>query len=325
MKAITQDETRRFLESLTATYDVRVPVRLHDGTRALGRMDEGELALAGGPLTAKPTAVFFPQCEKEFSFDGDKVAVPAAAAKPLLVVGLTAEDAECLAFIDRFYGETYRDDLYFAKRDGAVVIVVSGRCGADGEFLKIAGGNCDIELVCDGERFFVAPCSDTGARLCEGIAGGAGASLEALQKESDALSSEFADLIEKTATLVQQDKIPEEFWAEVGERCIACTSCNLACPTCTCFEMYDSRRAAGGERNRLWDSCQLGGFMREASGHNPLGTEGNRTRRRIHHKLAADPERWGTVTCFLCGRCDKVCPTGIGIEAVSREIVARYG
>ncbi|MRR39590.1 hypothetical protein EG829_34055, partial [bacterium] len=87
----------------------------------------------------------------------------------------------------------------------------------------------------------------------------------------------------------------------------------------------DWRYAERVERSRMWDSCQLDGFMREASGHNPLGTEALRTRRRIHHKLAADPERWGEISCFLCGRCDAVCPTGIGIFAVARELVARYG
>jgi formate hydrogenlyase subunit 6/NADH:ubiquinone oxidoreductase subunit I len=119
--------------------------------------------------------------------------------------------------------------------------------------------------------------------------------------------------------------VPDEFWAEIGDRCIACTGCNLACPSCTCFGVQDWRYTKQVERSRMWDSCQLDGFMREASGHNPLGTEALRTRRRIHHKLAADPERWGEISCFVCGRCDAVCPTGIGIFAVAREMVARYG
>ena len=119
--------------------------------------------------------------------------------------------------------------------------------------------------------------------------------------------------------------VPDSFWAEIGDRCIACTGCNLACPTCTCFGMQDWRSSREVERSRMWDSCQLDGFMREASGHNPLGTEALRTRRRIHHKLAADPVRWGEISCFVCGRCDDVCPTGIGIVAVARELVARFG
>ena len=126
--------------------------------------------------------------------------------------------------------------------------------------------------------------------------------------------------------LLLEEKVPDEFWVTISNRCIACTSCNLACPTCTCFDVFDRRGDKGNtERWRIWDSCQLDGFMREASGHNPMGTENLRTRRRIHHKLAADPTRWGQITCLLCGRCDEVCPTGIGIKSVCREMVDRYG
>ena len=137
--------------------------------------------------------------------------------------------------------------------------------------------------------------------------------------------SENETLIRHASELLRANRVPESFWAEIGDRCIACTGCNLACPTCTCFGVQDWRSAKKTERSRMWDSCQLDGFMREAGGHNPLGSEAERTRRRIHHKLAADPEKWGEISCFLCGRCDAVCPTGIGIVAVARELVARFG
>ena len=325
MKAVTSDELEAFLQSAASEFDVRVPMALHDGTRTLGRLGEGPLALGGGAIPGKPTAVFFPQFETKLTYRPGSVEMQTPQEKPLLVVGLTAQDADCLAFIDQFFSEAFRDDIYFNKRGRAVVVAVSGRCGQDGEFLKIAGGKCDFELVSDGRRFLVVPYSETGRRLCRRIEGGVEAPLDELQKESGALSTELADLIRRASELLRENKVPEEFWRQIGDRCIGCTGCNLACPTCTCFDVYDWKCGTHVQRHRLWDSCQLGGFMREASGHNPLGTESLRTRRRIHHKLVADVERWGTITCFLCGRCDKVCPTGIGIEAVSREIVSRYG
>lgn len=325
MKAVTSDQFEDFLQSVVAEYDVRVPVGLADGTRTLGRLGEGPLALAGGPLPGKPTCVFFPQFETELTYRQGAVVMQAPPQKPLLVVGLTAQDLDCLEFIDRFFAESFRDDIYFNKRDGAVLVAVSGRCGRDGQFWKIAGGKCDFELVSDGARFVVVPYSELGSRLCQRIEGDADGSIHELQEESDALSTDFADTIKRASQLLTEERVPEAFWQEIGDRCIACTACNLACPTCTCFDVYDWKCGSSAERHRLWDSCQLGGFMREASGHNPLATEALRTRRRIHHKLVADPQRWGTITCFLCGRCDKVCPTGIGIEAVSREIVRRFG
>lgn len=325
MKAVTSDQFEAFLQSVAPRFDVRVPIALEDGTRTLGRLGEGPLALAGGALPAKPTSVFFPQLEGQFTYSQGSIQMQGPPDKPLLVVGLTAQDAACLEFIDKFFGQEFRDDIYFNKRTGAVVGVISGRCGAGGEFLKIAGGKCDLELVSDGTRYVVVPYSETGRLLCESIQGGVEASLDGLQNESDALGTEFTDLVNRASELLRDQKVPDQFWQEIGDRCIACTACNLACPTCTCFDVYDWKCGRVVQRQRLWDSCQLDGFMREASGFNPLGTEGLRTRRRIHHKLVADLERWGTITCFLCGRCDKVCPTGIGIEAVSRQIVERFG
>jgi sulfhydrogenase subunit beta (sulfur reductase) len=325
MKAVTPQQLREFLLGLAGDYDVRVPIALADGTRTLGRLDEGPLALSGGALPGKPTSVFFPQFETELTYRQGKIAIQEPPAKPLLVVGLTAQDCDCLEFIDRFFSENFRDDVYFSKREGAVVVAVSGRCGREGEFLRIAGGKCDLELVSDGVQFLLVPYSQTGKRLCQGIPDDSEAALDELQRESDALSTDFADAVNRASELIREEKVPEEFWQQISDRCIACTACNLACPTCTCFDVYDWKCGSTIERQRLWDSCQLDGFMREASGHNPLGSEALRTRRRIHHKLAADPQRWGTITCFLCGRCDKVCPTGIGMEAVSREIVSRFG
>jgi sulfhydrogenase subunit beta (sulfur reductase) len=328
VKAVTVAQLQDFFRAAAVEFDVRVPIALEDGTRALGRPAEGPLALSGGALPGKPLSVFFPQFETELTYRDHSVEAQEARGKPLLVVGLTAQDADCLEFIDRFFAERFRDDVYFSKRAGAVVAVVSGRCGRDGEFLKIAGGKCDFELACGGARFLVVPYSEAGRRLCEAIPGDGEASpreLEELRRQSDALDASFADAVRRASQLIRDEKVPEAFWQDIADRCIGCTACNLACPTCTCFDVYDWKCARCVERQRIWDSCQLAGFMREASGHNPLGTQAARVRRRIHHKLAADLQRWGSITCFLCGRCDRVCPTGIGMEAVSREIVRRFG
>lgn len=326
MKSLTLGEIDSLLRSLEPDYDVRVPIRLHDGTRALGGLDEGPLALAGGRIPQKITSVFFPQMETVLTMSGAAVEMQRPPARQLFVAGFTAQDADCLEFIDRFYGENFRDDPYFNKRRGAVIACVSGRCGPDGEFLKIAGKNCDIELICDGEKYLLAAYTANGRRLAQKAGGreAPGGLPAKLQTESDNLSTDDLELIRTASRLLLEQKVPDEFWQTISDRCIACTSCNLVCPTCTCFDVFDRKCGDAVRRWRVWDSCQLDGFMREASGHNPMGTESLRTRRRIHHKLAADVVRWGQLTCLLCGRCDEVCPTGIGIKAVCREMVAKY-
>jgi ferredoxin len=327
MKILTIQEVESFLKSIESNYDVRVPISLYDGTRSLGKLNEGPLAIAGGVIPQKITNVFFPQMETVLTISPKSTEMQKSLEKPLLVVGFTAQDADCLEFIDRFYSENYRDDIYFNKRDKAIIVCVSGRCGRDDEFLKIAGSKCDMELISDGQNYLLAAYTDAGKALAAKD-GGVEADdnlIQQLQKESDALPTDDLELIQKASKLLLEEKVPDEFWVTISDRCIACTSCNLACPTCTCFDVFDRKSDGMVNRWRVWDSCQFDGFMREASGHNPMGTENLRTRRRIHHKLAADPTRWGQITCLLCGRCDEVCPTGIGIKAVCREMVDKYG
>ncbi|HIJ95498.1 MAG TPA: hypothetical protein HPP94_07145 [Desulfuromonadales bacterium] len=325
MKFLSAERIADFFAALATSFELRLPVMLPDGTRSIGTLEDGPIALQGGALDSKPTAVFFPQQEVVFTARDGEVPDTPLPARPLLVVGLTRCDLDCLRFIDRFFAGGWRDDLYFRQRENAVIVAVSGYCGAGGSLLPLAAGNCDLELVWDGSCWLVVPYSESGGSIADSIADSTGSgALQRIRTESLFHIDEGDAIIRRASELLRANRVPDSFWEEIGDRCIACTGCNLVCPTCTCFGVQDWRYRNVVERSRMWDSCQLAGFMREASGHNPMGSEALRSRRRIHHKLAADPERWGEISCYLCGRCDAVCPTGIGIVAVSQELVARF-
>ncbi len=325
MRVLTTDLLDLFITRLANTWEVRLPILLPDGTRVIGSPDDGTPALHGGTVLSKPTAAFFPQQETLFTATKGEFQEPQAPDRLLFVLGFTPRDLACLRFIDRFFADGWRDNIYFRQRRNAVVAGLSGYSGPGGSLLPPAGGNCDLELFWDGTLWLAIPYSDSGIKIIAELPDTAPESaMELFRQATLTPPDENENLIKRASELLRADRVPDSFWAEIGDRCIACTGCNLACPTCTCFGVQDWRSATTVERSRMWDSCQLDGFMREASGHNPLGTEALRTRRRIHHKLAADPEKWGEISCFVCGRCDSVCPTGIGILAVTREMVARF-
>ncbi len=325
MKLLSDKQLFTLFTSLEPTWDVRLPVCLPDGTRALGTLADGPPALLGGSLPAKPTAIFFPQEEQIFTASKGKVHSPALHERPLFVAGFTSSDLACLRFIDRFFADEPQDDLYFRRRQTALVAAITGWCGPGGSFMKMTGGACDLEFVRDAEGWLLISHSERGKQAAKEIPDNDNQQrVEALLQVSATLVDND-DLLQRASALLRAERVPDQFWNEIGDRCILCTGCNLVCPTCTCFGLRDWRYTAQVERTRIWDSCQLEGFMREAGGHNPLGTEASRSRRRVHHKLAADLLRWGEISCFLCGRCDATCPTGIGIIAIMREMVVRYG
>ena len=326
MKRLQRSDLDRLLSGLADDYRLLTPQRLADGTRLLRPAQEGKLELSGEPVQRKPTEFFLPQLDPLLNIDpAGAVQSLAVPGKPYCLFGLNRADLQCLAFVDRFCAAAPRDDAYFRYRHDALLIGLTGYCGPDRQLLPLAGDLCDLELVTTENGWLARAFGARGARLLAPFAAAAPQALKSIEKLSAETIAEQWQLLNRAARIVQRELIPDAFWREIGDRCILCSGCNLVCPTCTCFCVQDRSGAGGTERSRVWDSCQFDGFMREASGHNPLGSEALRTRRRIHHKLAADPRRWGEISCFLCGRCDRSCPTGIGIQAVAAEIVQRFG
>ncbi|HEY5673215.1 MAG TPA: 4Fe-4S dicluster domain-containing protein [Malonomonas sp.] len=325
LKQLQRKELDRWLARLAVDYRLQVPQQLADGTRLLAPYAPGELALSGPPPQRKPTSFFFPQMETLLNLMANGVVeLPGPTEKPLALFGLDRADLAGIAFLDRFFSAHPADDAYLRNRNGALLIGLTGSAGVEQSFLPLSTGDCDIELIAIRGCWLALGHSVVGRSLLQDFPAGDAERLTALRKISAETTSR-SDCLQQASQLLLEDRVPDGFWQEIADRCILCSGCNLACPTCSCFCLQDRQTAAGTERSRVWDSCQLDAFMREASGHNPLGTEALRTRRRIHHKLAADVLRWGELGCVACGRCDRACPTGIGIFAVAELIVKRFG
>ena len=94
------------------------------------------------------------------------------------------------------------------------------------------------------------------------------------------------------------------------------------CPTCSCFAPLERPLPDGGvQHERVWDSCLYEGFQKEASGHNPAALAGQRVQRFWQHKFGEGfRQTFGRYGCVGCGRCDQVCPGGIGVHAVMHKV-----
>ena len=117
-----------------------------------------------------------------------------------------------------------------------------------------------------------------------------------------------------------------EFRRAVADRCLMCGGCAYLCPTCTCYNIVDHPSARGrGVRLRLWDTCILGGFTREASGHNPREPHSARCAFRYLHKLGGTDTKNLPFRCVGCGRCAQACIARLGIINVVRALLAASG
>jgi len=345
VKIIKRDDLNNWLLSFEECYTVYAPVALDKNNRTLALINEKTDLSPGGQLPLGPIRLFFPECEKLLKYkNGQSSGITKTFSKPLLIFGCSAADVKAIKFSDRFFNTDFVDPNYESRRQNAVTIVYSGYVNngssknsannsnsSNTEFEALAFSDYDIQVVSlENNECLVKAGSDPGKELIEKFNSkltSATPDTYNLWNELEVKTREIpkeAD-IKKAAKLLAHDKVEDEFWDEIGKRCISCGGCTYVCPTCTCFDVYDRGSKNEGVRLRCRDSCLLGGFTREASRHNPRGSDGKRTKRRIEHKLLYDPMRWdGETGCIECGRCDNACPTGIGMYNVVKEMLKKY-
>ena len=110
-------------------------------------------------------------------------------------------------------------------------------------------------------------------------------------------------------------------WEEEAQTCVECAACNMICPTCHCFLLYDQKKEDLMARFRVWDSCMLKSFARVAAGANPRPRLWMRLRNRFEKKFDFFPNVFNIFACTGCGRCISACPAKIDIRSVLRRLV----
>jgi len=109
-------------------------------------------------------------------------------------------------------------------------------------------------------------------------------------------------------------------WEDVGKRCVSCGNCTAVCPTCYCFDMYDNLDLdlTKGQRERVWDSCQLEEFAEVAGGESFREERSSRQRHRYYRKFDYPVKKFNKFFCTGCGRCTRACVADIKlIETVN--------
>ena len=292
--------------------------------------DDRLFAWAHGPDAAK--RYLFPARETIQTAHRDADGAITVTPSPLpdvrfAFVGLRSCDLHAIEVQDKVF--LVADPAYRARREQALFIGVN--CGHPGATCFCVSmdtgprcsGGFDIALTELEVGFTAEAGTPRGAELLDALR--AVHATESQQAESHAVTEGATDAMGRTletadlpGLLYRNPEHPR--WDDVASRCLNCTNCTMACPTCFCHDINDGISLDGTEatREREWASC----FSEEYS-HMSFGevrsSGRSRYRQWLTHKFSSWIDQFGTSGCVGCGRCITWCPVGID---VTEEIAA---
>ena len=326
MRIISKENFTQFVTSLINDGSLNViGVKAKGDKFAFGPLENAnDLRLDYDVTLLPPKKYFFPQRETLVTYNVGKgfSAKSPSEIKPMVLIGVHPYDIEALLHMDEIFSETKSDPFYFEKRKSSIIIGVniqkmSKWCFAPYMGSAIVEYGYDLMLTDLGNRYAINIGSEKGDELLDKYAKNV---QDALARDIQLVGQKRREVMMMTQQKLDfpPELIPEmlskfyaesSFWEKHSEKCLACGSCVLVCPTCYCFDVKDNPDLSleGGERVRIWDGCLLEDFAKVASGENFRPTRPTRYRHRYFKKGKYLYDRFGFISCVGCGRCSSNC------------------
>jgi NAD(P)H-flavin reductase/formate hydrogenlyase subunit 6/NADH:ubiquinone oxidoreductase subunit I len=326
MRVISKENFGSFVKSLIDDDSLNVVgVKAKGDKYAFGPLESADQLKMDYDVTLlPPKKYFFPQRETLVTYNIGKgfSAKSPEETKTMVLIGVHPYDIVALLHMDEIFAETKSDPYYFEKRKNSIIIGVniqkmSKWCFASDMGCATVEYGYDLMLTDLGNRYAVNIGSQKGEELLKKYAKDVNKAFArdiqlVGQKKHEimAMAQQKLDFSpELIPELLKKNYSKSGFWEEHSEKCLACGSCVLVCPTCYCFDVKDSPDLSleKGERVRIWDGCLLQDFAVIASGENFRPTRPNRYRHRYFKKGKYLYDRFGFISCVGCGRCSSNC------------------
>lgn len=317
--SITKDNLLKLLEKISNEKTLIAPVRgeLED-VNFLPVSDPTEICFDYENTTTSPKEFFFPQYECMFWFSGisnDNIEIK-DGGEEIVLFGVRSCDVKGIELLDKFYERSFEDDYYLSKRKNSVIISVAcselnEQCFCTStETGPVLEEGFDIQLLGTKDGYAVRVGSEKGLELFEKYKSLFGPAVEVDVKQLlvEAKKKEQKFELQKVYNNLKEEKVDEEFWEDMGERCQSCGLCLFICPTCSCYSVTDRVTPLGeSRRSRQWDACYFRGFTRMAGGNDPVRSGAEMIKRKYHHKLVQQIDEFDMSGCVGCGRCSLAC------------------
>ncbi len=252
--------------------------------------------------------------------------------KKYAFIGVRGCDLRALEILDDvFINKNQHPDIYYeGLRENLFILAVNCTVPADTCFCTSMGtgpyaeDGYDLSITELSEGLLMRSASSLGDEILESLEGRKPYT-EELEEEKRLIENarlrikrqmETEDLPQKLLCRVEHPS-----WEDVAQRCLACGSCTMVCPTCFCYEVIDDINIDGSEnvRFRQWDSC----FREEFSAIHGVPLRQSikaRYRQWLMHKFSYWMGQFGRLGCVGCGRCIAWCPVGIDITEELKRI-----
>jgi len=329
-----KSDLKVWLDSMAETADLYVPKQAGEQAHRFELYEDfDEVDLSYTRTILPPKKFLFPPEETLFTraAGADGYQVPELPDRDVVLFGVHPCDINGIRVLDVFFASFGRPDYYYQRRRDRLRLVGHScmpdeNCFCQSMDSDMAASGFDLFLNDMGDHFLLTLGSVEGDIL---LGDRADTLPEATTREMEELMASISrrrqaytldldtSIMPQAVKLHQNDPI----WEELGEKCITCGCCSLGCPTCTCFNIRDANTLDGSSsRSRSWDACLYRDFATVAGGHNFRPDRGRRVQHRYYHKQVGFAQSFGQPSCVGCGRCIKMCPTGIHFVEVFRAL-----
>ena len=341
--SLQKNKLTEFVSSLQKKYKVVAPVKKENLFVFAPIENPEEVCIDYMPTTILPPKKFFlPQHERLGTFSKDEVSMAQTTidVEPTVLLGVHPCDIEGIECLDIVFHDSPQDP-YFSKRKKSILIIgyecmkpcdEYSTCFTMDTLNPRAG--YDVMITDAGDKYIFYINSTEGMKIIE-----KNPLFEKVEDEY-AMREELLNLREKkvknfkallNADYKELNKIfkvsyTSDVWKDVGKRCVSCGNCTAVCPTCYCFDIYDEVKLdmSGGERRRMWDSCQLDEFATVAGGENFRKERSSRQRHRYYRKFDYSVMKYNKFFCVGCGRCTRTCMAGISLVETVNDLTKEY-
>jgi ferredoxin len=338
---MTENQFQNFIKFLQKDYNIYVPVK-EASEVVIKRIESSvdvevihELPLHGWKK------FLMPSCHAMFNFDKEKLdyispVVEAIHELPLpqILLGVSTLDLRAMAL----YNQAFEKDPWYQDIKKKTIIIGQSLAPKDKysfwiekfEEDQLEHLPFDIFIVVkpdNKDKYKIFTGSEDGQRLLDKYG-------DKNYEHADYVGPNREEGFDKRMNDVREamkNKHNQKIWDDLGRRCIECGKCTIACPTCFCFDIFDTptKEKNQGTRERSSTSCFYQEFS-EVAGANPQASKNKflkTTAERIffwyEHHFVRMPDDYGVVGCVACGRCSKVCPVNIDIFKEIRKILGQ--